>query len=125
LLAWAGDLAGDAQARDATLKAVATAPKPTGPKTARVIDLLARWLAKGEKSALDLKPIDAILNEIKPDARPPTTAIVGQVLDRHGKQDDAARYLEQADTDQCNLWSRFLVRRVRRARGVKLPAIPL
>ena len=123
-LAWACDLAGDAKARDATMKAVATNPNPGGPKTARVVGVLAEWLAKGEKSPLDLKRIDAMLEEFKPQARPITAVIVGLLLDRHGKPDEAARYLKQADTDPCYLWYRFLVRNARRARGVELTPIP-
>ena len=123
-LAWACDLAGDAKARDAKLKAVATDPKPSGPKTARVVRVLADWLAKGEKSPLDLKQIDAILAEIDPKGRPNTAATVGLFLDHHGKRDEAANYLNQADTEHCYLWFRFAVRNARRARGVELAPIP-
>ena len=123
-LAWACDVAGDAKARDVAMKAVATDPKPSGPKTARVVAVLAEWLAKGEKSPLDLKRIDAILAEIDPKGRPNTAATVGLFLDRHGKPNDAAQYLKQADTDQCHPWFRFAVRNARRARGVELAPIP-
>ncbi len=123
-LAWACDLAGDAKARDATLMVITTDPNPSAPKTALVSGVLAEWLAKEEKSSLDLKRIDAILEQIKPETRPNTTAMVGLFLDRHGKPDEAARYLKQADTDRCYLWYRFLVRSARRARGVELATIP-
>jgi hypothetical protein len=123
-LAWACDVAGDDKARDATLKAVATDKTPTGPKTARAIGVLADWLAKGEKSALELNRIDAILADIDPPARPNTAAIVGLFLDRHGKRQDAERYLNQADTKPCHRWFRFVVRNARRARGVALDPIP-
>ena len=121
--AWACDVAGDAKTRDAALKAVANDKKPTGPKTARVVGVLADWLAEGEKSPPDLKRIDAILGEISPEARPNTAATVGLFLDRHGKRDDAERYLKHADTKLCYLWFRYAVRNARRARGVELDPI--
>jgi tetratricopeptide (TPR) repeat protein len=119
-LAWACDRAGNAKARNAALKAIADDKKPVGPKTARVVGVLADWLAKGEKTPSDLKRIDAILAEIDPPGRPNTAAIAGLFLDRHGKKDDAERYLRQADAKACYPWFRFQVREARRARGVKL-----
>ena len=88
-LAWACDLAGKSKDRDATLKVVATEPNPTAPRTARVIAVLAGWLAKGDKSPLDLKRIDAILEEIPQERRPVTAAVVGLFLDLHGKPEEA------------------------------------
>jgi tetratricopeptide (TPR) repeat protein len=124
-LAWACDVAGDAKARDAALKAVADDKKPAGPKTARVVGVLADWMAKGEKTTPALKRIDAILAEIDPEALPNTAAAVGLFVDHHGKHNDAERYLKQADTKTCHLWLRYLVRSARRARGVALDPIAL
>ena len=85
----------------AVMKAISDDPKPTAPKTARLIGILREWLAKGEKSPLDLEPIDAILAEIAAIRRPNTEAILGVLLDRLGKGDVALTYLKHANVQEC------------------------
>jgi tetratricopeptide (TPR) repeat protein len=123
-LTWACDLAGDVKARNATMKAI-TAGKPASPRMARIVGVLADWLSKGEKTSPDLKQIDAILEEIKPERRPASAVIVGLLLDRHGKRDEALRYLKLADAAPLDPWFRFPVRAALRARRIEPAAMPL
>jgi hypothetical protein len=121
-LVWACDLVGDFKARNATMKVIATGK--ASPKTARIIGVLREWLTKGEKSSLDMKQLDAALDEISAATRPNSAGIVGLLLDRHGKRDDALRYLKLADTAAANPWFRFPVRDALRARGIEPAVIP-
>lgn len=108
---------GDRAALDATLKTIGADPEPDGPKTARILGIFGPWLADGEKSPLDLEPIDAILAEIEPKKRPQTDAVVGLFLNQHGKTDVALNYLQHADADGCFAWYRLLVRDALRESG--------
>jgi tetratricopeptide (TPR) repeat protein len=122
-LLWACDLAGDRAVRDAAMKTIA-AQTATAPRTARIIGALADWLAQGEKSSPDLKRIDALLEEIPAEYRPDSAGIVGLLLDRHGRKEEAVRYLKLADAGTAEPWFRLLVRAALRARKIEPAAAP-
>jgi hypothetical protein len=86
--------------------------------------VLADWLAQGEKSSPDLKRIDALLEEIPAEYRPDSAGIVGLLLDRHGRKEEAVRYLKLADAATAEPWFRLLVRGALRARGIEPAAAP-
>ena len=124
LLALARDQAGDAKARDATLKLIATHREPTSPVTARAMGALGDLLAKGDEAVGDLGRLAAIVGEIDPARRPNTGAIVGVFLQRNGRADAALDYLRQADVPECFPWFRYLVRDALRVRGVDPSPFP-
>ncbi len=119
LLALACDAAGDAAARDATLKAIGNDPKPTSPKTAKILGMLGAWLASGEKSPLDRKSIDEPIEGMPPQLRANSYSMVAIFLDRHGKPEDALDYLKRANVDECYLWVRFLIQDALQQRGIE------
>jgi len=124
LLALAHDSLGDSPARDAALKAVNEDPRPIGPKTAASIASLLDWMAKGKPEPFDGARTEAIINGIEPDHRPNSWALVGLLLDRLGRPEDAIPYLKRADAPGCHEWSRLLARDALRARGIEAAPFP-
>ena len=124
LLAIVQDRIGDKSGRDATIKALSRDPKPLGPKTAKLVGLVGEWLVKGDKAPLDLKPIEAILSEIPPAARPASQATLALFLDHHGKRDLASGYFKQANTKDCSPMLRALAIDALRARGINTDVSP-
>jgi tetratricopeptide (TPR) repeat protein len=124
LLALACDMDRAAAARDAALDSVRTEAKPALPKVARLFGVLGEWLVNGEKSMLDLRQVNEMLQGMPPANRASSAAFVGLLLDRHGKCDAAVEYLKKANVNECIPWFRLLAIDALRAKKIDPGPIP-
>jgi tetratricopeptide (TPR) repeat protein len=124
LLALACDMDGDAAARDAAFDSVKNEPRPALPKVARLFGVLGDWLVNGEKSALDLREVNQMLQSMPLANRASSAAFAGLFLDRHGKRDVAIEYLKKANVNECIPWFRLLAIDALRSKKIDPGPIP-
>ncbi len=86
------DAAGDLARRDALYKQFRDSHGKVAPKTIQMFDLLLAGTDKLKEGTLDLKPIDDLIESIKPENRWYSQFVVGQFIRHHGKPADALKY---------------------------------
>ncbi len=86
------DAAGDSARRDTLYKQFREAHGAFAPKTIVIWDQMLAGIDKIKTGTFDWKPIDEIIQSIKPETRWYTEFIVGQFIRIHGKPGDALKY---------------------------------
>jgi len=90
------DESGDTVTREEVIRLLLGKHRKQGPVAARIYEELRKGLNQGAGGSLDLKAIDAILENVPPASWGLNSYLVGLFLKNHGKADDCRRYLESA-----------------------------
>ena len=107
-LAAAADLADAADVRDAALERFCTDFQTKSPKSAQVYQIVRNAIAAKKTDALDLKAIDAILENLPTDTKVNMAFVVAARLTASKRLDEAKRFwVILSEGKQTNFWWRI------------------